>query len=118
MVRLMLVSILLLLSTFFFAAVGQATDFYDPLRPHTATRSTVTEKAVAVPDPTVDWRLTAVLISAQRSVAIINGSSFRPGDQLEGFRLVSIFPDRVILKKNGTTKVLHRVATGLKKTAR
>ncbi len=82
----------------------------DPMRPARYHSGSI-EKG---PD-TSSWQLTAVLISAQRSVAVINQKSFTVGDTLEGYRIVKIDFDRVLLKNRKRTIVLHRVGTGLKK---
>jgi type II secretory pathway component PulC len=64
---------------------------------------------------TATWKLTAVLLSEQRSVAVINGQSLQPGDELEGYTLRSIHEDRVVLTGEGKKLVLQRSGTGLKK---
>ncbi len=61
------------------------------------------------------WQLSAVLISAERSVAVINGTSLQEGQVLDGYRLLQIEPGRVVLKNGQRKIVLHRAGTGLKK---
>jgi len=97
---------------------AEATEqFVDPMRPiryqtPVAKKSAVEKKLQA---DTKSWKLTAVLTSAGRSVAVINGESFQVGGRLDGYRLVQIDFDKVILKNKQRTLVLHRAGTGLKK---
>ncbi len=60
-------------------------------------------------------QLTAVLISAQRSVVVINGKTLQRGDKIGGYRVVKIETDKVLLKKRQKSLVLRRAGTGLKK---
>lgn len=92
-----------------------ASELSDPLRPHAYHPvPAATESSPASVD-TSEWRLSAVLISAQRSVAVINGRRVQPGDMLEGLRVMLIAGDRVELRNARQTVVLRRVGTGLKK---
>jgi hypothetical protein len=59
--------------------------------------------------------LAAVLISAERAVAVINGQSLQVGDLLDGYTLKKIEPASVLLQKKQKKIVLRRVGTGLKK---
>ncbi len=92
--------------------------FVDPMRPvHYPTK--VVKKSVEKEDrvDTQHWKLLAVLISAERSVAVINGRSLQVGDQLEGYELVKIAADRAVLKNKQSILVLRRAGTGLKKVS-
>ncbi|SHJ78768.1 hypothetical protein SAMN02745165_03174 [Malonomonas rubra DSM 5091] len=62
-----------------------------------------------------EWRLGAVLIAADRSVAVINGQSLQLGEKLEGFKLIKVEPDSATLQRKNKKIVLHRAGTGLKK---
>ncbi len=100
-----------------FCGAATSEQLVDPMRPAdyqtpVAKISTSGEKNQV---NTKSWKLLAVLTSAERSVAVINGKSFQLGDHLEGYKLVRIDPDRVVLKNNQITLVLHRGGTGLKK---
>jgi len=90
--------------------------FIDPMRPvHYQTpvaKKTTSGKKIQV--DTQHWKLTAVLISAGRSVAVINGKSLQVGGQLDGYKLVQIDSAKVVLKNKQRTIVLHRSGTGLK----
>lgn len=88
----------------------------DPLRP----LGYKVPPAASSIDPVVkkqsDFRLGAVLIANDRAVAVINGQSLQVGETLDGFKLVSIEADKVLLKKEKEEIVLRRSGTGLKKT--
>lgn len=93
--------------------------FVDPMRPvgyqNQANKGPVTKKQTQT--ETQDWQLTAVLTSKGRSIAVINGKSLQIGEQLEGYKLVQIHSDRVILKNKQEKLVLRRAGTGLKKVS-
>lgn len=84
----------------------------DPLRP-VRYQAPVVEKKAEVERQ--NWSLSAVLLSADRAVAVINGQSLQLGDLLDGYRLVKIEPGKVLLRKNRKQIVLSRSGTGLKK---
>ena len=115
------ISVIVLLFLLFFvesnccSAAPEA--FVDPMRPvryqNPVTTRTATEKNIQ--GETEGWQLTTVLISARRSVAVINGKSLQVGERLDGYKLVQIKSDRVVLKNKQRTLVLHRSGTGLKK---
>lgn len=113
-------AILLVLQLFFATGnccVAFAEEFVDPMRPihyqpPPAEKSGSGEK---IQTHTTDWQLTAVLISAGRTVAVINGKSLQLGAQLDGYQLVRIDSDQVILKNQQRTLTLRRAGTGLKK---
>ncbi len=112
--RIIFLSFFLLASTSLCAA--DENPLRDPLRPRgfqgtTSAKAPATQPAVK----TAEWRLGAVLLSAERSVAVINGQSLQVGDLLEGYKLVSIEADQVLLQKKRKKLVLHRAGTGFKK---
>ncbi len=93
--------------------VGVAQSFNDPMRP--VAYQPVTNKAQPAP-PEIDtshWVLSAVLISASRTVALVNGRALQVGDSLEGFQLTQIATDRVVLQRNKTKIVLTRAGAEL-----
>lgn len=98
----------------FCAVCAQATELKDPMRPDVYRPAPEAVESVPPRIDTTSWRLTAVLLSAQRRVAVINGRSFQPGDTLEGFKVTRISGDRVELRNPRRTVVLRRVGTGLK----
>lgn len=91
----------------------------DPMRPqrYQAPQKSApikTQKAVK----TDTWKLSTVLTSADRKVALINGKPFQIGDLLEGYRIVEIRSDRVVLKNDKSKVLLRRSGTGLRKDVR
>jgi len=98
-----------------FSAVG-GERLLDPMRPLVSSASgpveTVGKPLVA---KQLDWRLGAVLISAEREVAVINGKSLQIGDKIEGYRVVKIEPSRVQLQMKKKKMILRRAGSGLKK---
>jgi hypothetical protein len=98
-----------------FAATEE--QFVDPMRPShyqdQSNKRSVVEKQPQV--KTGSWELTAVLLSSGRSVAVINGKSLQLGEQLEGYKLIRIQSDQVILRNKQEKLVLRRTGTGLKK---
>ncbi len=93
--------------------VGVAQSFNDPMRP--VVYQPVTNKAQTAPQEidTSNWVLSAVLISEARTVALVNGRALQVGDSLEGFQLIQIATDRVVLQKNKTKIVLTRAGAEL-----
>ena len=93
----------------------------DPMRPHSqqvkAPLSSVEKAGEQVID-TAAWQLTAVLISERRSLAIVNGQALQKGDQLDGYKVISIQSDKVVLEHGHKQLVLHRTGTGLRKDIR
>lgn len=91
-----------------------AENLVDPMRP-------VDYRAIQVKPPakmddvdTSSWKLTAVLTSPNRQVAVVNGRSLQQGDSLDGFTVRKIAKDRIYLQKAKKSVVLRRVGTGLK----
>lgn len=115
--RILLTVLLLIVAGQSFAA--QLDQFVDPMRPvryqASVANTTPMKKNGQKLVNTKAWRLTAVLISAERSVAVINGKSVQEGEILNGFKLVKIMPDKVLLKNKQRKFVLRRSGTGLKK---
>lgn len=100
---------------------AQQSQLSDPMRPLNQ-QAEVSLLSTKQPDEakinTNLWQLTAVLISDQRSVAIINGHSLQQGDLLEGYQVISIKADKVVLKNGQKNLVLRRTGTGLRKDIR
>lgn len=87
----------------------------DPLQPlNYQSPVTPASPEMSVKKRTV-WRLGAILIAAEREVAMINGQSLQIGDMLDGYRLVKIESASVLLQKKNEKIVLRRSGTGLKK---
>lgn len=94
-----------------------AAEFSDPMRPLNYRTTTVDTNTDTTNEKkkTDSWKLTAVLMSDKRSVAVVNGHSLQLGDVLEGYTLKGIYKDRVVLNGKGRKLVLERSGTGLKK---
>ena len=88
--------------------------FVDPMQP-IRYQATSVRQATTKDVTTKDWTLTAVLISAGRSVAVVNGKSLQKGEILDGYKLVEITPDKVLMRNGKRKLVLRRAGTGLKK---
>lgn len=52
-------------------------------------------------------RLTAVLVSSQRRIAVINGEFFRIGDEVSGHLITAIEPGKVYLKSDQRELVMQ-----------
>lgn len=108
---------------YLFSGTAGAADLIDPMRPQNhkvgVTDGRDDEAALAAEAKrTADWCYAAVLLSAKRKVAVINGHALKVGEVLEGYRLVSIKTDQVVLRGKGRELILHRTGTGLKKNTR
>ena len=112
MSRILLIILLIFIAGETFAA--KSDQFVDPMRPaHYQTSSGQQVQSDSV--NTEAWKLTAILLSADRSVAVINGKALQKGEFLDGYRLVQIMPDKVLLQNKQRKLVLRRAGTGLKK---
>ncbi|MCW8860112.1 MAG: general secretion pathway protein GspB [Deltaproteobacteria bacterium] len=100
---------------------AQKNQLLDPMRPLNYQRTVPEKSPVKSPADQVNtqaWKLTAVLISETRSVAVINGQSLQEGDLLDGYKLIQIQTDRVVMKNKQNKLVLRRTGTGLRKDIR
>ena len=78
----------------------------DPMQPFQAARERGTRGSAPA-----RYRLTAVLISELRRIAVINGKLYREGDELDGARLTRIESQAVSLRRGSEDMVL-RLSTG------
>lgn len=74
----------------------------DPTAPYQPPRPSAARPAVAQ-----HYVLTAVLVSAKRRVAIINGQPCMEGDRVDGAEIVGIEREQVRLRRGGKDIVLH-----------
>ena len=111
--QIILISIVLLFGASAHAAEKGA--LKDPLRPLGFHSPKAPATAGPVAGTSFEWRLGAVLISAERSVAVINGKALQVGELLNGYTVKTIETDNVVLLKNKKKLVLRRSGTGLKK---
>ncbi|MCG6866310.1 MAG: general secretion pathway protein GspB [Thiogranum sp.] len=56
---------------------------------------------------TSDWALQSILSSAERRIAVINGTRVREGDRIGTARVVSIRPSHVVLNTGKRTLTLQ-----------
>lgn len=76
----------------------------DPTRPTSlAEPDGARTRAAAQPR----WRLQSTLISDDRKVAVINGRTVAPGEQIDGATLLEIRGDGVTLQQDGQKLVLR-----------
>ena len=95
---------------------AESVEFVDPMRPLNYRAEVAPSNEMANErQKTATWELNAVLLSPKRSVAVINGKSLQQGEKLEGYTLMSIQKNRVVLNGKGRKLVLQRSGTGLKK---
>ena len=84
------------------ASVSQAQEppLQDPMRPHVVVRS-----ASAGPRVEDGLKLTAVLVSERRRIAVINGQFYRVGDRVNGDEIIRIEPGSIQIKR-GSEQIL------------
>lgn len=82
-----------------FATTAQAAR--DPMRPPMAATSRVAPRAVPAPE------LTAVIGSAERRVAIVNGRVVRAGDTVDGALIVAVFEGGIRYSRAGAVRELR-----------
>ncbi len=109
--------VMLIMVTMGIALPVCAGSLVDPMRPVNYQRVEVASSADEKVPVTENWNLSGVLISASRTVAVINGMSFQLGDNVDGYRITKITTSEAVLKNKQQTLVLHRSGTGLKKSA-
>ncbi len=86
------------------AHLAHADGVGDPTRPWMGAAAPKVE--------TVDaFRVTAIVISGSRRVAVINGRSVTRGDALGDARVIDIQPSQVRLRRGGQTLVARLVET-------
>ena len=114
MVKRGLLIILMLLCHAPLWAAGQG-KISDPLRPLNYAGRQEPSRVQKAAEQEPQWRLGAVLISADRAVAVINGESLQVGESISGFKVIKIDPASVQLQKKQKKLTLRRSGTGLKK---
>lgn len=78
-----------------------------------APRIPVREESVGVEAPRMAWRLSAILITGERPLAIINDQQVRPGEPLPGgARVLSIGRDHVVIRESDGTQRTVRISEG------
>jgi hypothetical protein len=82
-------------------AVAQQGTLGDPMRPFEADQSFTAEESAPR-----QLSLTAVLISSERKIAIINGALYREGDSIAGAIITRIEPQGVHLRRGSELLVV------------
>lgn len=82
----------------------------DPMRPPVAAGT-----ASGAPEVDEGLKLTAVLVSDSRRIAVINGRFYRVGDQVNGEEITRIEPGSIRIKR-GSEQVLITVKNGRRAT--
>jgi len=75
----------------------------DPTRPTDPALFFGSGHSIATPD----WTLQSVLSSADRRIAVINGTRVREGDRIGSARVVSIQPSHVVLRTGSRNLTLQ-----------
>ena len=100
----LLVGLALLASTAFAAADEVELPVRDPMRPFATAPATGGDASSAVSGPR--FVLTAVILAAERRVAIVNGEPRQLGDTVAGAKIVAIEANAVRLDEGGNELVI------------
>lgn len=92
-----------------FLAPAARADFRDPTRPPTARSGKIHHRSHAVGRSR--WTLTSTVVSPGRRLAVVNGTTMKVGQYLNGARLVEIFPHAVMLRR-GSREFTLRFSSG------
>lgn len=89
-------------------------ELHNPLRPPAGYRATV---RTVRPAKRVqhDWILQAVIIGADRAVAVIDGHSVARGERYQGARLIYLQKDRVELQRRDGRRIVLKMTSALNK---
>jgi hypothetical protein len=77
-------------------AAAQEPRLQDPMRPPAPPQ------AAGAEGPDTGFSLTAVLVSASRRLAVVNGRIHREGDRINGEQIVAIEPGSILIRRGGT----------------
>lgn len=106
--------IIFVFACFLECASAQQGLLIDPMRPQQIPSPQRSVPVAQKPVAAESWVLSTILTSVERKVAIINGQPFQQGDSLDGYKVIEIKPDRVVLKGNKSKVLLRRSGTGLR----
>jgi MSHA biogenesis protein MshK len=84
------------------AAVAAEPPLRDPMQPFEPAAATA-----ASGSPQAPYRLSAVLISASRRIAVLNGRPYRQGDRIDGVEIARIEPGAVHLRRGDEQLVVR-----------
>ncbi len=114
--------LLLILMVTFLTATGwtqPVSGLVDPLRPsHYQPRPQTEQRQEqeSLEKFRDQFRVTAILRSSDRSVAVINGRPLQIGQVIGDFRLIDIGPDQVVLQKGQQKLTLYRSVSEVQKS--
>ncbi|MFT5675439.1 MAG: hypothetical protein ACI808_001370 [Paraglaciecola sp.] len=87
---------LLLLTLLSTLCVGQV--FVDPTRPSLSNNTMILEGQDSGSNGALPLRVSATFINGQNKYAIINGTSYKEGQSMHGFELISIAKNMITVK--------------------
>lgn len=88
------------------ASAAYADTLHDPTRPDYV--------AGAATSSSTGWQLSSTLISPQRRLAVINGTTVAVGDRIGGARVLAIQPGSVRLRTADGTVTVELLSTSIK----
>ncbi len=100
------------LLTLIMVAPAYAGELPDPTRPPLAVAMPQVVKAKE--QPVLEWRLSMIRVSRIESIALLNGTLVREGDDVLSARVVKITPSSVLLEEDGKRFDVH-VSKGIGK---
>ena len=93
------------------AQAGQVEVLQDPTAPLSGTTSGASatgQNSAGLP------KLQSIMLGNGPALAVLNGSSYRVGQQVEGYRVVAISADAVVLEKGGKRQSLTLFASKIR----
>ena len=88
----------------------------DPTLPPSPSRSPSSKSSGGVTSPAVHLELNSILIAPERRSAVINGWFVQNGNHIEGYRVVDIQSNKVLVKKDNFLIPLTFNNKGVRKT--
>lgn len=83
------------------ALAGPVPALEDPTRPDSYRART------AAPAQQQALALESIMVGPRKRVAVIDGVARREGERFDGLQLLRVYPDRVTVRDQGRTRVLH-----------
>ena len=100
------------------AGLGWASEFdwhqlADPTRPYAPTASGKPITAPGFIDTDQVLHLTYTYVSPRQRLAVINGKRYRIGDEIGGYKIATILPNRVNLTRGRDSRTLATTASAV-----
>ena len=89
------------LATSLMVCSGFCAELKDPMRPYSATKRRASAPTAA------PLKVSAIIHSEQRRVAVLNGKTYRLGDRIRGYEIVAIEPWAVTIKREQISRELR-----------